>query len=160
MALTAQYFSNLVAKLSEQHPMKLRCMRALNTCVAMIQRSQQSDGSVQGDGWAGVLQSSFAANALESAKAQGAEVDDESLDLARDYQKANFDVGTGGVATDRAAGVTLYAVSGSSRSSAMEAREVSEVVVQARKSGKVKKKRPSAWRPWRRWATRAARRRS
>ncbi|MBK7101257.1 MAG: hypothetical protein IPH63_05635 [Flavobacteriales bacterium] len=142
VALTAQYLSNLVAKLGEQHPMKLRCMRALNTCVAMIQRSQQSDGSVQGDGWAGVLQSSFAANALESAKAQGAEVDDESLDLARDYQKANFDVGTGGVATDRAAGVTLYAVSGSSRSSAMEAREVSEVVVQARKSGKVKKDAP------------------
>jgi hypothetical protein len=36
----------------------------------------------------------FAANALESAKAQGREVDDESLDLARDYQKANFDVNT------------------------------------------------------------------
>ena len=122
----------------EQHPMKLRCMRALNTCVGMIQRSQQSDGSVQGDGWAGVLQSRFAANALESAKAQGAEVDEESLDLARDYQKGNFDVDAGGVATERAAGVTLYAVSGSTRSSAMEAREVNEVVVKARKAGKVK----------------------
>jgi hypothetical protein len=142
VALTAQFLSNLLAKLEEQHPMKLRCMRALNTCVSMIQRSQQSDGSVQGDGWAGVLQSSFAANALESAKAQGADVDEESLELARDYQKDNFDVGSGGVATERAAGVTLYAVSGSSRSSAMQAREVSEVVVSARKAGKVKADAP------------------
>ena len=117
-------------------------MRALNTCVSMIQRSQNSDGSVQGDGWAGVLQSSFAANALESAKSIGAEVDDEALDLARNFQKANFDVANGGVATERAAGVTLYAVSGSSRSSAKEAREMNEVVVKARKDGKVKADAP------------------
>jgi len=142
VALAAQFLSNLVAKLGDQHPLKLRCMRALNTCVGMIQRSQNADGSVKGDGWAGVLQSSFAANALESAKSIGAEVDDEALDLARDFQKKNFDVDNGGVATDRAAGVTLYAVSGSSRSSAKEAREVSEVIVQARKDGKVKPDAP------------------
>jgi len=139
VALTAQFLSNLVAKLGEQHPLKLRSMRALNTCVGIIQRSQNSDGSVKGDGWAGVLQSSFAANALESAKSQGAEVDDVSLDLARDYQKANFDVASGSVATERAAGVTLYAVSGSTRSSAVEAREVTENVAKAKKEGKVAK---------------------
>ena len=139
VALAAQFLSNLVAKLGEQHPMKLRSMRALNTCVGIIQRSQNSDGSVKGDGWAGVLQSSFAANALESAKSQGAAVDDVSLDLARDYQKANFDVASGSVATERAAGVTLYAVSSSTRSSAVEAREVTENVAKAKKDGKVAK---------------------
>lgn len=142
VALTAQFLSNLVAKLYDGHAMKLRSMRALNTCVGMIQRSQQSDGSVQGDGWAGVLQSSFAANALESAKAQGAEVDDEALDLARGYQKANFDVNTGNVATERAAGITLYAVSGSTRNSAVEARELNEIVVQAKKEGRIAKNAP------------------
>ncbi len=142
VALAAQFLTNLSAKLGEQHPMKLRAMRALNTCVGMIQRSQNSDGSVQGDGWAGVLQSSYAANALESAKSIGADVDDEALDLARNYQKANFDVEQGSVATERAAGVTLYAVSGSSRSSAKEAREVNEVIVKARKEGKVKADAP------------------
>ena len=142
VALAAQFLTNLSAKLDEQQPMKLRAMRALNTCVGMIQRSQNSDGSVQGDGWAGVLQSSFAANALESAKSIGADVDDEALDLARNYQKSNFDVEQGSVATERAAGVTLYAVSGSSRSSAMEAREVNEVIVKARKEGKVKADAP------------------
>jgi len=69
-------------------------------------------------------------------------VDDEALDLARNYQKSNFDVEQGSVATERAAGVTLYAVSGSSRSSAMEAREVNEVIVKARKEGKVKADAP------------------
>ncbi len=142
VALTAQFLSNLVAKIGEQHPKHLRAMRCLNSCVAIIQRSQQADGSVQGDGWAGVLQSSFAASALESAKAQGAEVNDEALDLARDYQKANLDVNTGSVATERAAGVTLYAVSSSTRNSAMEWREVNEVVTKAKKEGKVAKDAP------------------
>lgn len=141
-ALTAQYLSNLVARLPEQHPKRLRAMRALNTCVDMIQRGQNSDGSMRGDGWAGVLQSSFAASALESAKAQGATVDDESLKLARDYQKSNFDAGKGTVATDRAAGITLYAVSGSTRNSAVEARELNEIVVKAKKEGKVAKEAP------------------
>jgi len=142
VALTAQYLSNLAAKLGEQHPMKLRTMRALNTCVGIIQRSQNSDGSVRGDGWAGVLQSSFAASALESAKSQGADVDEEALDLARDYQKANFDVGSGTSVTERAAGVTLYAVSGSTRNSAAEAREVKEVVAKAKKEGRVAEAAP------------------
>jgi hypothetical protein len=137
VALTAQCLSNLSAKLGEEHPMRLRVMRALNTCVGMIQRSQNSDGSVQGDGWAGVLQSSFAASALESAKAQGAEVDADALDLARNYQKANFDVNTGSVATERAAGITLYAVSGSTRNSAAEAREVNERIAKAKKEGRI-----------------------
>jgi hypothetical protein len=142
VALTAQFLSNLVAKLNEQHPKRLRAMRALNTCVDMIQRGQNADGSQRGDGWAGVLQSSFAATALESAKSQGATVDDESLRLARDYQKSNFDAGKGTVATERAAGVTLYAVSGSTRNSAAEARELNEIVVRAKKEGKIKADAP------------------
>jgi len=142
VALTAQFLSNLVAKLNEQHPKRLRAMRALNTCVDMIQRGQNSDGSQRGDGWAGVLQSSFAATALESAKSQGATVDDESLKLARDYQKGNFDANKGTVATERAAGITLYAVSGSTRNSAAEARELNEVVIQAKKEGKIAKNAP------------------
>ena len=137
VALTTQFLSNLLAKVGEQHGSYLRAKRALNTCVSLIQQSQNSDGSVQGDGWAGVLQSSFAASALESAKNVGAEVNEEALDLARDYQKANFDANTGSVATERAAGVTLYAVSSSTRNSAAEAREVNEVVAKAKKEGKV-----------------------
>ncbi|MBX2973591.1 MAG: hypothetical protein KF797_10840 [Flavobacteriales bacterium] len=139
VALATQFLSNLVARIGEKHGSYLRAKRALNTCVGMIQRSQNADGSVQGDGWAGVLQSSFAASALESAKNVGAEVDDESLDLARDYQKANFDANTGSVATERAAGITLYAVSSSTRNSAAQAREANERVEQAKREGRVAK---------------------
>ena len=137
VALTAQYLSNLAAKLESGTSFHLRVMRALNTCVGMIQRGQNSDGSQRGDGWAGVLQSSFAANALESAKAQGAQVDSTSLELARDFQKANFDVSSGSAVTERAAGITLYAVSSSTRSSAKQAREAKERVRQAKREGRL-----------------------
>lgn len=142
VALATQFLSNLMAKIGEQHGQYLRAKRALNTCVGMIQNGQRSDGSMQGDGWAGVLQSSFAASALESAKSVGGQVDDEALDLARDYQKSNFDANTGSVATERAAGITLYAVSSSTRNSAVEAREINEIVTKARKEGRMKADAP------------------
>ncbi|MBX2980778.1 MAG: hypothetical protein KF905_15945 [Flavobacteriales bacterium] len=142
VALTTQYLSNLSAKLGQQHPMKGRVLQAMNICTGIIQRAQNTDGSMQGDGWAGVLQSSFAASALESAKAQGAVVDDRSLQQARDYNKGNFDAEKGSVATERAAGITLYAVSGSTRNSAVEAREATEKVERARKDGKLSANAP------------------
>lgn len=138
VALTTQFLSNLSAKLGANDPLKGRVLQAMNICTGIIQRAQNTDGSMQGDGWAGVLQSSFAANALESAKAQGAVVDDAALQQARDYNKGNFDVNSKSVATDRAAGITLYAVSGSTRSSAKEAREAEEKVIKAKKDGKLK----------------------
>ena len=138
VALTTQFLSNLSAKLPANAPMKQRVLQAMNICSGIIQRAQNSDGSMQGDGWAGVLQSSFAANALESAKAQGAVVDDQALQQARDYNKGNFDVEGRSVATERAAGITLYAVSGSTRSSAQEARAAEEKVEKAKKEGKIK----------------------
>jgi hypothetical protein len=142
VALTTQYLSNLSAKLSANDPLKQRVLQAMNVCTSIIQRAQNSDGSMQGDGWAGVLQSSFAANALESARSQGAVVDDEALQKARNHNKGNFSVETNSVATDRAAGITLYAVSGSTRSSAQEAREAEEKVAKAKKEGKVQEDVP------------------
>ena len=142
VALTAQYLSNLMGRLPCNDPKHDRWMNALNKSTAMIQRSQTANGSVQGSGWAGVLQSSFATNALESAQHVGAEVDDKALEQARDFQKSNFDANTGTVATDAAAGVTLYAVSGSTRSSAKEARHAEETMERAKREGKVDKAAP------------------
>lgn len=136
-ALTAQFLSNLMGRMPCSHPKHDRWIGALNKCVSIIQRSQNTDGSVQGDGWAGVLQSSFAASALESAKFQGAQVNDSALRKAQDFQKANFNVNSGSAVTERAAGITLYAVSGSTRNSAKEAREVKDVMEKAKKEGKV-----------------------
>lgn len=142
VALAAQYLSNLMGRMSANDPRQSRWLKGLNICTAKIQRAQTSNGSVQGSGWAGVLQSSFAANALESAQHAGAEVDAKALANARAFQKGNFDANTGTVATDAAAGVTLYAVSGSTRSSAKEARLAEETMERARKEGRVKKDAP------------------
>ncbi|MBL7985990.1 MAG: hypothetical protein JNM91_13380 [Flavobacteriales bacterium] len=117
-------------------------MKALNTCTAKIQKAQTSNGSTAGSGWAGVLQSSFATNALESAQSVGADVDDKALEKAREWQQGNFDANTGSVATESAAGVTLYAVSSSTRNSAKQAREVKEKVAKAKKDGKLKEEAP------------------
>lgn len=136
-ALTAQYFSNLMGRMPCNDPKHDRWLNALNKCVRKIQLAQTANGSVQGSGWAGVLQSSFATNALESAQHVGAEVNEEALDKARDFQKANFDANTGSVATETAAGVTLYAVSGSARASAKEARKAEEDLKKAVREGKL-----------------------
>ncbi len=142
VALTAQYLSNLLGRLPCNDPRHTRWMNALNACTARIQRAQTANGSVQGSGWAGVLQSSFAANALESAEHVGAQVDTAALAKARHFQKDNFDANTGTVATDAAAGITLYAVSGSTRSSAKEARRAEEVMARAKREGRVESDAP------------------
>jgi hypothetical protein len=97
-----------------------------------------------GAGWAGVLQSSFANNALESAQAQGAEVDEVVLQNSRDYQKSNIDTRTGEVKADRGAGIVLYSVSSSSRASAKEARKVQEEMDRARREGRLAKNAPAS----------------
>ncbi|MBP7514694.1 MAG: terpene cyclase/mutase family protein [Flavobacteriales bacterium] len=142
VALTAQYLSNLMGRMPCNDPKQDRWLNALNKCTAKIQKAQTSNGSVAGSGWAGVLQSSFATNALESAQHVGANVSDTALAKARTWQQGNFDANTGSVATDAAAGVTLYAVSSSTRNSAKQAREVKEKIEKAKKDGKVKEEAP------------------
>lgn len=141
--LTSQFFSNLLDKLSDS-PLKDRVKKANAICVEKIQRAQNSDGSIEGSGWAGVLQSSFAANALESADEQGITVDDKVLAQAKTFQKKNFDAKSGTVNTDMGAGVVLYSVSGSSRASAKEARRVREEVDKAKKDGRLARNAPAS----------------
>jgi hypothetical protein len=136
--LTSQFFSNLLdGHLHHDSILRERVMKANNACVAKIQRAQDSNGSFIGSGWAGVLQSSFATNALEAAQGQGARVDDRILDKARDFQKNNYDSKTGNVNTELGAGVMLYSVTGSARASAKEARRAEEEISKAKKDGRL-----------------------
>jgi hypothetical protein len=136
VVLTSQFFSNLLDQL-EDSPLKERVKKANAICINKIQKAQNSDGSMDGSGWAGVLQSSFAANALESADNQGVSVDKKVLAQAKAFQKNNYNAQTGDVKTDMGAGVVLYSVSGSSRSSAKEARLVREEMSKAKKDGRL-----------------------
>ena len=85
--LTAQFFSNVLEYANHDTNLKKRIEKNLNTCVGKIQRAQDESGNIVGAGWAGVLQSSFATNALESAQANGASVDPKALERSREAQK-------------------------------------------------------------------------
>lgn len=141
--LTSQFLSNLLEQLGDNPQLKNRVKRANQICVTKIQQAQSQDGSIAGSGWAGVLQSSFATNALESAQAEEIKVDAEVLEKAREFQKKNINTETGDVNTDLGAGVVLYSVSGSSRASAKEARKVKEEMEQARKDGRLAQNAPA-----------------
>lgn len=134
--LTSQFLSNIQEHIDDS-ALKSRVKRAQEICVDKIQRAQQSDGTIAGSGWAGVLQSSFATNALEAAEANGVAINREALDRARAYQKGNYNTKTGDVNTDLGAGIVLYSVTGSVRASAKEARKVEEEIRKAKREGRL-----------------------
>lgn len=136
--LASQFLSNLLdGNIEHDEQLKERVKKANNICVSKIQQAQDGNGSFAGSGWAGVLQSSFATNALEAAQGQGATVDDKALDRAREFQKGNYDSKTGSVKTEMGAGIMLYSVTGSARASAKEARRADEAINKARQEGRL-----------------------
>lgn len=139
--LTLQYLSNIVSGLSDR-ALEARVRKAMDVCTTKIQQTQAGDGSISGEGWAGVLQSSLAGNALQTAQANGARVDDELLRKATDYQKNNYDAGSGSVRTEKGAGIVLYSVSGSVRATAKDARRVKEEMEQAKRDGRLAQNQP------------------
>jgi hypothetical protein len=143
VVMASQFLTNSLDYLNHDKSLKERVKKALNDCVSKIQRAQDSNGSMAGSGWAGVLQSSFASNALESAQSHGASVDNPALERARAFQKNNYDSKTGQVNTDMGAGVMLYSLSGSTRASAKEARRVGEEMEKAKKEGRIAQGAPA-----------------
>lgn len=139
VALTAQFLTNLLDEKTADKNFENRVRECLKICVNKIQQVQNSNGSFKGSGWAGVLQSSFATNALEAAQAQGIAVDTTILQRARDFQKGNFNEKTGEVNTELGAGIVLYSVSGSTRASAKESRKAEEEFSKAKKEGRIDK---------------------
>lgn len=136
--LTSQYLTNLLRYYKEDHPKYKRIRVCIQGCVSRIQSEQNANGSFKGAGWAGVLQSSFANNALESAAAAGIQVDTAILNRSVEYQKKNVSADKGSVVTSDAAGIILYGVSSTGRASAKQALAAKKVISQAKKQGKVK----------------------
>ena len=135
--LTVQYLTTLL-KYEQQHDWKDRIEKALQKCINRIEKEQDKDGGWKGGGWAPVLQSALADQALESAKDMGYKVDTAVLNRSKYYQKANFDTATKSAITGNAAGVMLYSLSSTTRSSAKEAKKAKQLVDKAKKEGKVK----------------------
>lgn len=139
VVLTSQFLTNILDYTAHDPQLRKRIEKSLNKCVAKIQRAQDSNGSFRGSGWAGVLQSSLANNALETAQNKGIKVDSTVLENSRNYQKNNIDAKSGEVNTELGAGVVLYSVSSATRASAKEARVAKEKIEVARKEGKLSK---------------------
>ena len=136
--LTAQFFTNMLRYDIKDGSLKKRIEKALDKCVTRIQKGQDVDGSWKDGGWAPVLQSALANNALESAEDVGRNVDTVVMNRSRKYQNNNFDVNTNAVVTSKAAGVMLYGLSSTTRASAKEARRAKDIVAKAKKEGKIK----------------------
>lgn len=137
--LASQFLTNALDYTGQDDVLHQRITKCVERCVGKIQKAQTTNGSFSGSGWAGVLQSSLANNALESAQAKNiSNLDTAVLRKSRDYQAGNVSTTSGAVATDMGAGVVLYSVSSSSRASAKEARMVREEIDKAKKEGKWK----------------------
>ena len=137
-SLAVQFFSKVLPTLPASSPLRKRVDAALDKGLRKLQGSQMKDGSWgKSGGWAPVLQSSLGCTALELAQAIGKEVNGELLDLARKYQKGNFDTSTGRASADAAAGVELYAFAGSQRASAPEAAAAKTLLDKAKAEGKL-----------------------
>jgi len=136
--LAAQFFTNILRYNLNNESMKKRIEKALDKCVARIQRGQDKDGSWKDGGWAPVLQSALANNALESAGDVGRAVDREVMERSRKYQNSNFDVSTNSAVTSKAAGVMLYGLSSTTRASAKESKRAQDLVDKAKSDGKIK----------------------
>ncbi|MFN8291226.1 MAG: hypothetical protein U0U70_13295 [Chitinophagaceae bacterium] len=135
--LTAQYFTNLLRYEIADAELKKRVEKALDKCIARIQKGQAADGSWRDGGWAPVLQSALANNALESADDVGRKVDADVMKKSREYQNSNFDTKTNAAVTDRAAGVMLYGLSSTTRASAKESKKAKDLIRKAKQEGKI-----------------------
>lgn len=135
--LTVQYFTNLL-KQHQQHDLESRIKKALDKCVMRIQKEQDTDGGWKGGTWAPVLQSALAGNALEEAKDVGANVDSAVLVRSKKYQNSNYDVKTKSAVTGASAGIMLYSLSSTTRSSAADARKAIDILDKAKGQGTIK----------------------
>jgi hypothetical protein len=115
--------------------------QAAGICIQLIQGSQNANGGWAGGGWAPVLQSAMANNALESAQGRY-QVDQKAMENSRKYQANNMSAGS--VKSEDAAGVPLYAAVSAQRATAPEAKEaemmLDAVIIKNYSSGKSSEK--------------------
>lgn len=140
-SMCMQFFMRILPYTNDNPKLEGRVSEAIDICLNKIKLSQAEDGSIQGGGWAPVLQSAIANNALEMAYNDGRDVDKNLLSRSRAYQKENMDA-SGKVRSERGAGVDLYSIAGNQRATAVEARKAQKVMEKARKKGTIKEDAP------------------
>jgi hypothetical protein len=127
VAMTCQFFSRALPLTEYDQALHQSLKTALAKCVYIIEHAQKRDGSWAAQGWAPVLNSAMACNALEYAQAAGVQVDTTKIAQAQRYQRSNVSE-DGTVNTERAAGVALYSVSSSQRANTKLRRKAMDVM--------------------------------
>jgi hypothetical protein len=128
LILATQFLSNLLQSTDKDDSEYEDIFNHVNRAIDGMQQMQTKNGSFKSAGWAGVLQSALANNALEVATHKGAWVEESILDKSRNYHKSNFNPTTSSVRTNDGAGVMLYAVASTIRATAKESRKAKEII--------------------------------
>lgn len=118
-SMALQFLTDIREQIEDEN-LNNKVDKAAQDCISLIQKSQNPDGGWAGGGWAPVLQSAMANNALERAQTRY-DVDKKAMEKSREYQADNMSGGE--VRADDAAGVSLYAVASTQRATSVEARE-------------------------------------
>lgn len=128
VSITLQFLAKILPDAKHDKKLENRINLAMDKCIVMLEGTQMADGSWNTAGWAPVLNSAMANNALEYSSAVGREVKKEVLDKSQKYQAGNYDNKSGSIASGKAAGVKLYAYSATQRATAQDALEVEEFI--------------------------------
>ncbi len=118
-SMALQFISDIREQLDDKE-LETKVDKAAEVCIELIQGSQEANGGWAGGGWAPVLQSAMANNALERAQGRY-DVDIKAIENSRKYQADNMDGDD--VRSEDAAGVPLYAAASAQRATSTEARE-------------------------------------
>lgn len=119
-ASLALEFLTEIKKQLPNHDYQARVDTAAKVCISLIEKSQAPNGSWTDVGWAPVLQSAMATNALEMAKTDYP-VDDSVLSKSIDYHINNME--TDPLKNMDGAGVPLYVAASAQRATAEDAEE-------------------------------------
>jgi hypothetical protein len=128
VSITLQFLAKILPNANYDKKLENRINAAMDKCIAKLENTQMADGSWNTAGWAPVLNSAMANNALEYSGAAGREVKKEVLDKSQKYQAGNYDNSSGSISSGKAAGVQLYALSSTQRATAQDALEVEEYI--------------------------------
>lgn len=128
VSFAAQFLIRVSPLAAHDDELQIRIDEAIAKCLRKLENTQLADGSWNDRGWARVLSSAMANNALEMAESNGHEIDKKVLALSRSYQQKNVDAKSGKASTDKAAGVSLYAYSSTQRATALNAKKVQQIM--------------------------------
>jgi len=128
VSLAAQFLIKVSPLADGDDALQIRIDEAISKCLRKLESTQLADGSWNDRGWARVLSSAMANNALEMAEANDIEFNKDVLALSRSYQQKNVDARSGKASTDKAAGVDLYAYSSTQRATALNANKVQAIM--------------------------------